>query len=271
MADDPTPAAETDCPQCGFSNAANRTFCQDCGARLVGGSGGPVPSGARPVAETTAVPQTGTRKSRKSRKSRIRPDGERPRPTVRSTIGAVLRITLYAAILAAIIQILRSPGPPPDFPLMPASVSQSMRDRLTDASGSGAGTRMAYPWSLINGYLAERVPAAVSGENRFFKVEFIRATAEPIGENVHLAMERRVNGRPMFLSFDYHFVSRDNGGTTARIVGGSLGRLPLPGVLAAALGGTAKPVYEKLFYELDILAEARVVTISPESAAVTFP
>jgi hypothetical protein len=269
---DPESTGEINCPQCGFANAANRTFCQDCGARLTGGSGAPVPSGARPLGEPTApaAQPSGVRK-RQPTKSTIRRGGEKPRPTFFSTLLSFVRIIFYAALIAAIIQIVRAPDPFPEFPAMTPEVSQSMRDRLVAASQGGGGKRIEYPWGLINGYVAERVPPTTAAEEDTVRVEFVRAVLEPAGATVRLHVERRFNGHPLFLSLELRPVSRGNGGTSVRTVGGSLGRLPLPAFLASLFNATAKPVSEGLFYEVEILAEAQSISLSPESATVIFP
>lgn len=111
---DPESPEEISCPQCDFANPVTRTFCQDCGARLTGGSGAPVPSGARPLSEPTqpSAPAASSKK-KKARKSAIRRDGERARPTALSTLLSLVRIVFYAALIAAVIQIIRAPSPSP--------------------------------------------------------------------------------------------------------------------------------------------------------------
>ncbi len=146
-----------------------------------------------------------------------------------------------------------------------------MRDRLTDVSQGGGGKRIVYPWGLINGYVAERIPPTTAADDGYVRVEFVRAVLKPGTDTVHLLMERRVNGHPLFLGLEMLPISRGNGGSSVRVVGGSLGRLPLPAFVASLLDSTAKPVYERLFYELDILAEAQSISLSAHSATVIFP
>lgn len=263
MADSP-PADDKKCPQCGFANAATRTFCQDCGARLTGGSGAPVPSGARPsdaVGHTTATPTTQKAKAKRQKE-------KDDRTSVGRAIPSILRITIYAALIAAIIQIFRAPDDLPSATAMTQEVAQNFRDRLADISKGGGGS-MTFPWVLINGYLAERIPPSASSEG-LVEVEVIRVVAMPAGEDARLVMERRVSGHLIYLGIDLRPVSRGNGGTTVRVTGGSFGRLPLPGFLASLLKNTFRPVSERLFFELDILREAQSVAIGPEAASATF-
>ncbi len=232
----------------------------------------PSPRRPRPLSEPSLPPAAqSSGKKRRPKRSNIRPDGEKRPPTALGNFFSLIRIIFYAALIAAIVQIVRAPDPFPDFPPMSPEVSQSMRDRLTDTSNGSSGKRIEYPWSLINGYIAERVPPTVADEANRVRVEFIRAVLEPGTDSVHLRMERRVNDHPLFIDLEMRPVSRGNGGTSVRVVGGTLGRLPLPAFLASLLQTTAKPVTERLFYELEILAEAQVITLTPESAAVVFP
>ncbi len=153
---------------------------------------------------------------------------------------------------------------------MSVEVSQSMRDRLTDVSRGGGGKRIEYPWGLINGYLAERVPPTTADENAHIRVEFIRAVLAPHLDTVHLLMERRVNGYPLFIDLALRPETRSDGGTETRVVGGTLGRLPLPAFLASLLTATAKPVSDRLFYELGVLEDAQSISFTEESATVIF-
>ncbi len=262
---DPEPSQDKTCPQCGFANASTRTFCQDCGARLTGGSGAPVPSGARPndaVGHTTATPTTQRKHAQRKKEKAERSS------TVRA-IASTLRIILYAALIAAVIQIFRAPDELPTATAMTQEVAQNFRDRLSDISKGGGGESMAFPWILINGYLAERVPPSASSEG-FLEVEFVRVVAMPSGENARIVMERLVSGHQIYLGLDLRPVSRSNGGSTVKVTGGSIGRLPLPGFIAGLLKNTFRQVSERLFFELDILREAEAITIGPEAASATF-
>ncbi|MGC1481179.1 MAG: zinc ribbon domain-containing protein [Chthoniobacterales bacterium] len=263
---DPALAGDKQCPQCGFTNAATRTFCQDCGARITGGSGKPVPSGARPTdaeGHTTAPP----RPTKKKQRSKIRPDRERSSPV--RVFASLIRIILYAALIAALIQAFRTPDNLPTATAMSDEVAQNFRDRLADVANDPGGESMTFPWILINGYLAERVPPTRASDG-FIPVEFVRVVAMPAEDEARIVMERLVYGHSLYVAVDLRPVSRGNGGTTARITGGSLGRLPLPGFIANLFTGTFRPVEDRLATELNTLSDAQTISIGPDAATATY-
>ncbi|MDD5198867.1 MAG: zinc ribbon domain-containing protein [Terrimicrobiaceae bacterium] len=260
MAEPGNSAANARCPACGFENAPHSLFCKDCGAKL---EIAPPSYLAGPAAEI-ASPGAAPKAAPVSRKPCIL-SARRHRP-VGAFLGTSLRIVIYAAIVAAVIQILRAPrdlpqpGPPID-----AKVVADVRARLADAAQRGIPVDA--PWPRTNAYLAS-VLAPGANESPV-AASFVRALLTPEPGGFALTIQKTVAHIPIYTTVNYELVSR--GGALALVrTGAAIGRMPLPAMVAPLVESTGGDLSGALKFELDILRGARTVQFSPATAHIEF-
>lgn len=260
---DPAPPAPggLPCPQCGFNNAVNSVYCQDCGAKL------PVapPSYLQPSAPEAppSGPPAKDAPSQAKKPRILRMD--RSRGAASAFLGVTIRTLIYAAIFAGIIQLFRAPRdvPPSAAPLAAAAIEQA-RARFVDSAQRGIPVDA--PWPRANAYLAGVLAPAEGGG----PASFARAVVSYRPEGFALVTEKRLAGRvPIYTSIDYSVVPRSSGLSLVP-TGGAIGRLPVPGWLAGVLPFIGGDLRSALQFELDLLAGARGVQFSPASARVDF-
>lgn len=250
------------CGQCGHENDLTRVFCQNCGSRLereeVEGSGTAEPAAA----------ETGPYIARNFTPLKTQPLRHEPGVLSR-LVRSLVSLIVISAILAALVQILRAPdGIPAPRPANEPQAAQLLSLVKTFAS-SGAARTLDIPEAQANNFLQCQVVPADSSEKALWKAQFKRAFVV-YGENqFRLAVEQEVLGRPVFMYLDYIPASSAQG-TSANVIGGGLGRLPVHPGLLPFFQGYFSTVIDALGDVLGTLSKASSVQITPDAARLSW-
>jgi hypothetical protein len=239
------------CPSCGHANDSVRVYCQECGAKL------------NPPPVAAAAPISSAQIKRKRTRSYGSAD-------LSKVFWSAVRLAVYAALAAAIIQMVRKPDNilPPAPELTPDYVA-STQEALKRAA-TGAGSTLQLSESHVNSYLAAQLKPADNTNPAPYRIEFVRVYSLIGQKEIRLVMERAIRSYPIFLAIDLQPVVRGSG-SELEITGGQIGRLPLPAPLARLLGRSFAGMKAPLAYELQSLSAASKVELSDHRALVTFP
>ncbi len=256
---DSVPPAGTPCAECGFVNAVNSLYCQDCGAKLTVAA--PSYLSAAPPAAPELAPASAAVRPPKPKKPRIL---SAQREASVGIVGVTIRTILYAAFVAALIQLFRAPRDlPPPAKAIDAVVVDQVRAKFSESARRGAPVDA--PWDRTNAYLAG-VLAPVAGSGSVF----VRASVVPRPEGFGWITEKTISGRvPVYTEIDYRVVVRGNGLSLVP-AGGAIGRLPFPAFAAPLLTIIGGDLSSSLKFELDLVANARSIQFSPASARIDF-
>ncbi|GAB4175170.1 MAG: hypothetical protein Fur0032_14920 [Terrimicrobiaceae bacterium] len=249
------------CPSCGFANEDNRVFCQNCGTRLEVSAKAGTPPPAGHAARPSSSPYGRSRPPIKERqKSHAR------KPGALALIIAVVRTLVIAALIAATIQIFR----PPDGIPVKSPASEPLASRL--AADMHAASENNYPRSMelpvadVNNFLASRI----SGRRGAMGATLARCYTAPKGDLTRFGIEQRVAKYPVYLEMVLKPLPA-RAGTSAEVVAGSIGRLPVPAPLLPLFRKSFSPVFEALRGPRGWLESATSITTSPDGWVVQWP
>jgi hypothetical protein len=252
------------CPSCGHANEPTRVFCHNCGVRL--------PREDKVVEQVAETNRTATATANALRR------GELPKATRQidwsdlfaSAIASTVKLAILGAVLAAVLLALRTPENLPT--LLPKNPDLVLRG---DAQIEGftepgsTGSLNASP-EQINTYLQTKIVLRSeirllgwSGENPYL---FIRLGEGQFSLGNHFALL----GHPIVLQTDFRLSTEPDGQQTLRVIGGSIGRLPLPAWIFSLGFRWSEPVREALQTQLTILASAKSASVTPEGARLSW-
>lgn len=260
------------CPECGVANDDTRVFCSDCGTRLpavgsptqsAASSGekpaAPAASLSAPALSAPPLPQVKKKPIRTLSKS----SGGSPWGGLFSNI---LLTAVLAAILAAVIQMARTPDHiPPPVPANSSAAKETF-ETLKEMAASNRPGQWTLNTSAANQYLATTI-AMKPDDGGGLKAQFQRTFVVPAPNRVTLGVEQVFLGRPIYLLLTCEPEASADG-TTARLVAGSIGRLPIHPLLLPAFKRVFEPVLTGLAPALELLRQANSVTLTPEDAAL---
>lgn len=235
------------CPQCQYENEAHRVYCHRCGAKLPqeGFNGG-----------------HGSAQNRSN--SNIQP--RQGQATSGSLVGGLLRVILWAAVFAALIQAAR---PPDDVPKALVPGRGEVPDFVKDFTAAAkAPRRLVYQQPAINRFLQNQLKAS-AGPLPANIVRFERAFVNLDAGKVRLTKEYWVLGYPFYV-IGYFEPSIGDGALHVKTSGGAVGRLPIAGLIFDRVDGLVFSEFvEGLRPEYAALAKLKNISIRPGEAEVT--
>ncbi|MEO5722282.1 MAG: zinc ribbon domain-containing protein [Chthoniobacterales bacterium] len=198
------------CPECRRENEVERIYCHDCGARLDRSALLKEKSKEEPPEET-----------QRRLKSMLNPQGAK----MRHQIFVATKIILGAIILAALVQMLRTPDLPPApaaaVSELPPQINLQLEDAMMAPPG-GPGLR--YTEAQVNAYLAYKLKSKQKAMSSY--LQFERAVAGFEEGFARFTVERSLFGYSIFSAAKLA-PRTAQGNLTAEIVGGQIGRLPV--------------------------------------------
>lgn len=205
MPTNPSPTANLPCELCKYLNEPERVYCHNCGAKL---DRSLLPKGEEKKAEPPE-------KARKRIAKMTNPQSA----WVGREVKMLLQVTLYAALVAAVILIAQKPDGVPD-------PKGELADRvvgsvLMEALEAPAPRTLAFTETEANQHLKNALKAK---EGMIPGVQFVRAFVNFRPGAVRVSTENSVWGYPVFSGVD-HRVEVKDGKFVATVVGGSFGRL----------------------------------------------
>ncbi len=259
------------CDHCGFHNDLTRVFCHNCGSRLtsppveVADKDAPAPAaGATVPGRVQAPPAIGASRVAGS-------SGPPPGTPARSALGKFVRgvigTAIFAAIIAAMIQMARKPEniPPAE------SVNLGMADGVASAieSASKTGSGLVFNQAQINNFLVARVQAVEDGTQGAFQPKFVRAFVRLGNGDYRLYIEETVLGWPVYLCLA-QVPAGSAQGLTKQDVGGWIGRLPIHPMLLPVVQRLVNPVGASALQAAPDFTKAISVSVTPQQITVGF-
>jgi hypothetical protein len=253
------------CAACHTDNDDTRVFCLNCGQRLPQAIPGTNPGFAentpRPVAPRISVAQP----KKKSIPRRTRNAG-------RNLFSLFLNLAFLAVFAGLVFGIyLISQAPSAITPEVEKDVagSTALAAFFKKASLTPGGAWIGSEES-INRFLLENVKLVPLATAFGIHTEFNRCFVE-LGEGrLDFVMEQSLEDHPLY--FALHLEPYSEGGKLkVRVLGASLGRLPVPALVAAHLLVIWQPCFDSLGAIVDTLDSASSASVTPKNLVVRWP
>lgn len=260
------------CDQCGFHNDLTRVFCHNCGTRLtsppkeVAAKDAPAPAAGAPVpGRVQAPPAIGA--TRVAGTSSRPPGTESKGSTIGKFIRGVIGTAVFAAILAAMIQMARKPDGIP----VAETVNPAAADGVVAAVESAAktGTGMVFKQGQINNFLAARVLAMEDDGQALYRPKFVRTFVRLGNGQYDLFVEETVIGWPVYLCLA-QVPAGSAQGLSKEDVGGWIGRLPIHPMLLPVVQRLVNPVGVSALQAAPDFAKATSISVTPQQITVGF-
>lgn len=237
------------CPECRRENEPERIYCHDCGARLDR-------SGLAKEKSTEEDPQATQRRLRNML------DGRRAIMRQRFFRGS--KFILGSLVLAAVIQMLRTPDLPEreKAPLLPAQIHLD----LENAAGNPAAGPLRYTDEQVNDYLAYALRSKQATLSKYLNFE--RAVVGFDQGYFWITAERSLFGHPVSTTASYEVALQD-GEFTAKNRGGSIGRLPVHPLLMKHADFVFGDLRAALERERKSIAKLGAVEFGPKLVSLT--
>lgn len=253
------------CAACKTENDDSRVYCLECGQRLPESiAGSPAALSQKAAgASAPALPSAPSVKKTLPRKS--------PAP-IRNWASLFFNILFWAVLVGLVFGIyLVSQAPAAIRPAVErdAAVSAALASFFRKASTTPGGAWMGSEES-INRFLLENVNlvplAGPLGVHTEFKRCFVK-----LGEgNLDFVMEQTLEGYPLYFSLQLQPYSQD-GDLKVRMLGASLGKLPVPAPVVPFILGIWRPCFDSLGAIVDSLESANSASVTPKSLVVRWP
>lgn len=243
------------CIHCGSENDSTRVFCSNCGTRLP--ERAPEPGGEAPATPGRCAPPL-------PQPVRGNPVKPLPKPAERGITGVLVReliLTAFlAAILAGMIQMAREPD---QIPPRSGASDTGARETLATLRELGSSTR-PIRWTInqnaANEFLATTIQMEQS--NSLLQVKFGRAFVRLDTGRLTCGIEQQFLGRSLYLLLDV-VPEASPQGLDAKVVGGAIGRLPVPPALLPVFMRLFQPMITGLAQPLDLIRQAKSVAVTP--------
>lgn len=255
------------CEHCGMSNDVSRVFCMDCGTRLPE----PVEAAGTSPAESPAVSSgvSAPPIPAPSYRPPLRQSTPRKAPARNSSFsGEIVLLAVLGFLLASLIQAVRTPDQ-----VVPAIASDAGAAAKTFATVKKcAASPTLATWTInlpaINQLLASGIPAnepagaaLPPGTRAFVTIDF---------GSFEFFIERIIFDRPIYFSLKARPVISE-GVLQAKVTGGSVGRLPVPSFLVAAILPQFQPTLKNLAPAIVLVGKAQSVSINPTDVTLQWP
>jgi len=253
------------CISCAFENDSTRVFCTNCGTRLpdeLTTSKQP----ASEVPEVRSAPSISTFRQSQS----IRPNKQKQPSALGQVLSQLVFTAAMGAIIAALIQMARTPDHIPPAVKPDAAGAQKTFEALQQCGSSPTSQTWTVNAGAINEFVISTIQMMPASQNSSLQAEFRRAFVKLHNAEVDFFIEQR------FLASELYFrlgIVPESGpaGLTARVVGASIGRLPVHPALVPALMPVFKPSLAGLEQATTILKKASEVTITPTDVLIKWP
>jgi hypothetical protein len=253
------------CTACNTENDDTRVFCLECGQRLpqaVPGSPAGFTQNAA-GASAPALPSMQSVKKQLPRKTRGR----------RGSFAGLFFNILFLVVLVGLVfgLYLVSQAPVVIRPAVEkdAAASVALASFFRKASTTPGGAWMGSEES-INRFLLENVKLVPVAGPFGIHTEFKRCFVK-LGEgSLDFVMEQSLEGHPLYFSLQLQPYSQD-GDLKVRMLGASLGRLPVPAPVVPFLMAIWQPCFDSLGAIVDSLDTASFASVTPKSLVVRWP
>jgi hypothetical protein len=253
------------CTACNTENDDTRVFCLECGQRLpqpVAGS----PTGISQASVGASAPPLPASRSVKKQIPRRTPNAGR------NVMSLFLNLLFWAVLVGLVFGIyLFSQAPEVIRPALEkdAAASAALASFFRKASTTPGGAWMGSEDS-INRFLLENVKLVPVAGPFGIHTEFKRCFVQ-LGEgHLDFVMEQSLEDYPLYFSLQLEPYSQD-GDLKVRVLGASLGKLPVPALVAPYILAIWRPCFDSLGAIVDTLDSASSASVTPKSLVVRWP
>lgn len=235
-----------ECGECGYINEPQRIYCHNCGTKL-DRSVLPSDFGRGEVAEKVV------------RRVRAMVD---PQPGFGERVVKPLLLTLaLAALAAAVVLMCRPPYTLPEEPDKEAAIeARVLLGQLEDLVGRPGVQRVAVAQPLANQYLMATLRPQATGLIKD-ECKFVGARVAFGDGVVWVWAQCSVFDYPFYFGIA-HQIAVEGGKLNAKVVGGSVGRLPLYPVAVIAARRAFGPLWGKLKIEKGLVDQMQAVAVT---------
>jgi len=241
------------CTSCGFENDSTRVFCQNCGERLEREGGDKAPVQPHRYTDHSATPAPA-------------------KNGLLLLIGALFkdlfRLALLAAMAAALVQMIRIPDDVPPVIVARAPSASILAADIQTAVESPFPRSLDISQEAVNNFLASRVVGDEGSQT--WRAKFARAYVVIRTGEMSLGIEQTIKNYPLYLQLRLEPRSSAEK-ATLEMVGGSIGRLPVPHFLLPYFAKPFEPVLASLAGQTRWFEKAEKFTFTPEVATVLWP
>lgn len=239
------PAVNLRCDQCGYENEAERVYCHNCGGKL----------------DRTLLPKVEEDKARetpdKARKRIRKMTNPGSNPVMRE-FKALLSTLTWAAIVAAIFLMARTPDDVPD-PKGSGALNRLVQSELMEAMESPTPRQISFAQEEINQALKQSLRGKDGG--LIPGIKFERAFVNLHPGAVRVNNQQSIWGHPFYSSVTYK-IGMKEGKFTPVLVGGSFGRLPVHPEAMQYLDFSFKKLWAALKRERGYIAKLQNISAS---------
>ena len=239
------------CPECQRENEPERIYCRDCGARLDRSSLAKVVSKQESPEET---------------QRRLRSMFTHRGVRAQLLFFKVAKLILGACVLAAFVQIIRSPDLPARAESMelPPQINFDIEDALTNRRAQP----LHYTEAQVNDYLVRALRKKQEALSMVLKFE--RAFVNFDENSCRITIERSLFGLSIYTGAA-GVISLQNGTLIASSSGGSIGRLPLHPVLMKGANLLFLDLWKALDHEQKLITKMGAIEFHPQTIVITPP
>jgi hypothetical protein len=253
------------CTACNTENNDTRVFCLNCGQRLPQPVAGSNPGFAEKTSRV-AGPQISVRQSETKSIPRRTPNAGR---NLLSLFLNLLFWAVLAGLVFGIYLVSQAPGGIRPAVEKDAAASAALASFFRKASTTPGGAWMGSEES-INRFLLENVKLVPVAGPLGIHTEFKRCFVK-LGEgSLDFVMEQSLEGHPLYFSIQLQPYSQD-GDLKVRMLGASLGRLPVPAPVVPFVLAIWQPCFDSLGAIVDSLDTASSASVTPKSLVVRWP
>lgn len=241
------------CQSCGYANEPTRVFCHQCGVRLER----PTAVSEPQVTKPTPVPKRKTAAEEGAKSG--------------SLIFSLLRILLFPAVLAIVILMLRTPT---DLPI-PAKANPQLTQELLERYAKAVAPS-PFPRQLI--CTSEELNTLIATQVSIKQTGAMNTTSEEstpfltLQQNAFtLGISIPVIGRHIVLQSQFAVDNLTPGKISVKALGGKIGSLPLPPLIAEALLRWHHGFATAYFEQLTQIQKAKQVLIGAGNVQILLP
>ena len=233
------------CKQCNFENEPERVYCHNCGAKLD---------------RSLLPPEATKREDPVLVQQRVRKMVKPRNMTLAFQLKNLFYSLLIAAVLAAIVVVLKPPGTAPNLSQALVMDAPPIADDMDGRVQQGVPMRMAYTEDQVNAYLKSTLRGGKAEKAGALAMKFEQAYVHFGEGRCQITSEQSLFGCPIYATTERTFSVR-NGVGTSQPTGGSLGRLRIPAKAVPAFEGIFQPLKKALDQPLKLLVQMQAVTL----------
>jgi hypothetical protein len=253
------------CTACNTENDDTRVFCLECGQRLPQ----PVAVASVCLKQAAAGASAPPLPSSKPVKKQIPRKSSNTTRNLFSLFGNLLFWAVLAGMVFGIYLISQTPAAIRPAVEKDAAASAALASFFRKASATPGGAWMGSEDS-INRFLLENVKLVPVAGPFGVHTEFKRCFVQ-LGEgHLDFVMEQSLEDYPLYFSLQLEPYSQD-GDLKVRVIGASLGKLPVPALVAPYILAIWRPCFDSLGAIVETLDSASSASVTTKSLVVRWP